>query len=321
MKIGLNTDGFGSFGLDECLSKAAALGMECVEFGMGGWSSAPHVSIGKLLGDSSARDRLMGKLREHGLEISALNCSGNQLHPGSIGRNDTDLAYKTIELADLLGVRRIVMMSGLPGAPGDSHPNWITSSWPLEAIEILEWQWSERVIPWWRTFATKAEAKGIRVCVEQHGRQVVYNTESFFRLREAVGPSVGVNFDPSHLIWMGGDPVSAILALGDCIYHVHGKDSRIEPAARTNGLLDTKHVVPVRERFWNFVSLGHGSSIRAWLDIVRALRDVGYDDVISIENEDYSLSSEEAVATSVSTLQFCISQCETTPAGLNVPRS
>jgi sugar phosphate isomerase/epimerase len=313
MKIGMNTDGFASVGLDECLSKAAALGMECVEFGVGGWSTAPHLAIDELLSHSLARDRLMGKLREHNLEISALNCSGNQLHPGAIGSNDTDLAYKTVELASLLGIGRIVMMSGLPGASGDNHPNWITSSWPLEAIEILEWQWRERVIPWWKSFAPTAEAKGIRVCVEQHGRQVVYNTESFFRLRDVVGPTVGVNFDPSHLLWMGGDPASAIRALGDCIYHVHGKDSRIEPAAKVNGLLDTKHVTPVRNRFWNFVSLGHGSSVRAWLDIVRTLREVGYDDVISIENEDYSLISDDAVATSVSTLQFCISQCENDP--------
>lgn len=308
MKIGLNTDGFGTFGLDVCLDKVAALGLSCVEFGMGGWSSAPHLNIDALLASVSERDQLLGKLRERGLQISALNCSGNQLHPGQIGPNDTDLAYKTLDLAKLLGVGRVVMMSGLPSAPGDSHPNWITSSWPLEAMEILEWQWSEKVIPWWKQFASKAETSGIRVCVEQHGRQVVYNTESFFRLRDAVGPTVGVNFDPSHLIWMGGDPVSAIKALGDCIYHVHGKDSRIEPSAKVNGLLDPKHVIPARPRFWNFVSLGHGSSVRAWLDIVQALRATGYDDVISIENEDYSMTAEDAVATSASTLRFCIQQ-------------
>ncbi len=308
MKIGLNTDGFGAFGLDECLDKVATLGLSCVEFGMGGWSSAPHLKVEALLTSASERDRLLGKLRDRELEISALNCSGNQLHPSRIGPEDTDLAYKTLELAKLLGVRRVVMMSGLPGAPGDSHPNWITSSWPLEAMEILEWQWSERVIPWWKRFASKAETDGIRLCVEQHGRQVVYNTESFFRLRDAVGPVVGVNFDPSHLIWMGGDPVSAIQALGECIYHVHGKDSRIEPASKVNGLLDPKHVTPVHSRYWNFVSLGHGSSVRAWLDIVRALRAAGYDDVISIENEDYSMAAEDAVATSAATLRFCIQQ-------------
>ncbi|WP_104663904.1 sugar phosphate isomerase/epimerase family protein [Ensifer adhaerens] len=311
MKIGLNTDGFGALPLAQCLDQVAGLGLTHVEFGLGGWSSAPHVDIADLLARGASRDRFKGMLAERGLEISALNCSGNQLHPGKIGPADTKLAYDTLELAILLGVERIVMMSGLPaGGPDDRHPNWITSSWPLEAMEMLDWQWNERVLPFWKPFAKAAEAKGKRVCVEHHGRQCVYNTESFFRLRDAVGPTVGVNFDPSHLIWMGGDPLSAIAALGDSIYHVHGKDSRIEQRARIDGLLDPKHVTPVEGRSWNFVSLGHGTAVHGWLDIVKALQRVGYDDVISIENEDYSLPALEAVATSATTLRFCIEQSE-----------
>jgi sugar phosphate isomerase/epimerase len=308
MKIGLNTDGFGHLSLEECLNRTAELGLKTVEFCLGGWSNAPHLNVDEALSNASVREVLIGKVRDRGLEISALNCSGNQLHPGMIGTDDSKLAYKAIELAELLAVDRVVMMSGLPAAPGDSAPNWITSSWPPEALEILEWQWTKRVLPWWREFAPAARKRGVRLCIEQHGRQIVYNTESFFRLRDAVGATVGVNFDPSHLIWMGGDPVSAIHALGDCIYHMHGKDSRIEAQARVNGILDTKHVTPVRGRFWNYVSVGHGSSVRAWLDVLRALSEVGYDDVISIENEDYSLPAEAAVATSAKTLQFCVDQ-------------
>lgn len=311
MKIGLNTDGLGSLSLEQCLDKVAELGLACVEFGLGGWSSAPHIDLGALLSSSKARDALTGMLRERNLEISALNCSGNQLDPGEIGRNDTRLAYDTVELASLLGVSRVVMMSGLPaGGPEDKNPNWITSSWPLEAMTMLEWQWSERVIPFWKDFTKVAEKKGLRLCVEQHGRQCVYNSESFFRLRDAVGKTVGVNFDPSHLIWMGGDPLSAITVLSDCIYHVHGKDSRIELQARVDGLLDTKHVTPVSGRSWNFVSLGHGTAVHGWLDIVRALRNAGYDDVISIENEDYSMPAEEAITTSAATLRFCIERTQ-----------
>lgn len=309
MKIGLNTDGFGALPLAACLDQIAELGLTHVEFGLGGWSGAPHVDIADLLAHTSSRDRLKGMLKERNLQISALNCSGNPLHPGKIGIDDSKLAYDTLELAALLGVERIVMMSGLPaGGAEDRNPNWITSSWPLEAMEMLEWQWSERVLPFWRKFAAAAAEKGLKICVEQHGRQCVYNSESFFRLRDAVGPTVGVNFDPSHLIWMGGDPISAIEALGECIYHVHGKDSRIELRARIDGLLDTKHVMPVEGRSWNFVSLGHGTAVHGWLDIIRALRKAGYDDVISIENEDYSMPPLEAVATSATTLRFCIEQ-------------
>ena len=308
MRIGLNTDGFAKLSLEACLDRCAELGHSCVEFALGGWSTAPHLAIDEMLSSASSRDRLMGQLHERGLSISALNCSGNQLHPDDrIGKGDADLAYKTVELAKLLGVGRIVMMSGLPAAPGDSSPNWITSSWPLEALEILEWQWRERALPFWKQFAPCAERNGIKICVEQHGRQLVYNNESFFRLRDAVGPTVGVNFDPSHLMWMGGDAVSAIRRLGgECIYHVHGKDTYIEAQARIDGLIDTKPVMPVAGRSWNYVSLGHGHSYRVWLDILAALKEAGYDDVISIENEDYSLVADAAISTSTAVLKFCI---------------
>ena len=251
-------------------------------------------------------------LRERGLAISALNASGNPLHPGAVGPADSRLAHHAVELARRLGVSRVIMMSGLPGGgPNDMVPNWITSSWPLEAMEALEWQWSERVIPFWTELVRAGEAAGVHFCVENHGRQCVYNPESYFRLREAVGPMVGMNFDPSHLIWMGGDPVAAIRALGaDHIYHVHGKDTRIEPEARVNGTLDVKHVVPVVGRTWNFVPLGHGLSRRGWLEVIAALRAEGYDDVVSIENEDYTLETRAAITESVDTLRFAIAEAE-----------
>jgi sugar phosphate isomerase/epimerase len=316
MKIGLNTDGLADRSLEKALDFAAGIGLTHVEFALGGWSTAPHARIDRLLADTRERDRLLAMLRDRGLCISALNCSGNPLHPTEIGRDDADLARRTIDLARRLGVDRIVMMSGLPAAPGDSHPNWITSSWPPEATRILEWQWKERAIPFWREFAPLAERNGIRICVEQHGRQIVHNNESFFRLRDAVGPAVGVNFDPSHLIWMGGDPVSAIRRLGECIYHVHGKDTHIEAQSKIDGLIDPKPVTPVSGRSWNYVSLGHGTPVRGWLEIVNALKAAGYDDVISIENEDHSLLPETAIRASVDVLRFCLeSAAGTGPTG------
>jgi sugar phosphate isomerase/epimerase len=308
MKIGLNTDSFAKLSLEKTLDRCAELGLDCVEFALGGWSTAPHVSIDNMLSSAEARNRLLGSVRDRGLAISALNCSGNPLHPkAEVGPKDAELARKTVDLAKLLGVSRVVMMSGLPGAPDDVYPNWITSSWPPESMEILEWQWTNKALPFWKNFAPYAEKNGVRICIEQHGRQLVYNNESFFRLRDAVGSTVGVNFDPSHLMWMGGDAVSAIRRLGsECIYHVHGKDTYIEAQARVDGLIDPKPVTPVKGRSWNYVSLGHGNSYRAWLDILQALKDVGYDDVVSIENEDYSLDADTAISTSASVLKFGI---------------
>jgi sugar phosphate isomerase/epimerase len=312
MKIGLVADGLAKLSRTACLDRLAEMEMACVEFGTGCWSSAPHLRLDELLVSATERDKLLGEIRDRDLEISALNCSGNPLHPGESGMSHQQVTRKTIELAALLRVDRVVMMSGLPAAPGDSTPNWITTSWPPETTSVLEWQWKERVIPYWQDLVLLASRRGIKLCLEQHGMQCVYNNASFFRLREAVGPTIGVNFDPSHLLWMGGDPVRAIEALGECVYHVHGKDTRIEPKAKANGLIDTSPVTPVGARAWNYVTLGHGESVRSWLRIVETLKSVGYDDVISIENEDYLIPAEEAILSSNAVLQFCISTLEST---------
>ena len=77
----------------------------------------------------------------------------------------------------------------------------------------------------------EAKAAGVgRLCLELHGQQNVYNVETLFRLRDAVGPVVGANFDPSHLFWMGADPLAATRCSAPAIYHVHAKDTRVDPA-------------------------------------------------------------------------------------------
>ena len=307
MKIGLVADGFSTMSRTEVLDHAAALGLDSIEFGTGNWSSSPHLKLDRLLESAVERDKLLGEVRARGLAISALNCSGNPLHPGPSGAEHDAVTRKTVELAALLKLDRVVMMSGLPGAPGESrYPNWIVNSWPPETLEILDWQWKERIIPYWRDLAPFAERHGVRLCLEQIANQCVYNAETFFRLRDAVGPTVGVNFDPSHLLWMGGDPVEAIKAQGEAIYHVHGKDTRIEPKAKINGLLEAKPVQPLAPRAWNYVALGHGEFFRSWQRIVATLAQVGYDDVISMENEDYLLDPVEAVRTSTEVLKFCL---------------
>ena len=79
-----------------------------------------------------------------------------------------------------------------------------------------------------------------KLCLELHGHQNVYNVATLHRLRDAVGEVVGANLDPSHLMWMGADPIAAAHALGDAIYYVHAKDTRIDSRiAGVNGIIDT----------------------------------------------------------------------------------
>jgi sugar phosphate isomerase/epimerase len=179
-------------------------------------------------------------------------------------------------------------MSGLPAGPGDRHPNWVTVSWPPEVSEMLEWQWESVVLPDWRELVPFANDHGVhKLALQMHGHQIVYNVPTFERLRDTVGLTVGVNLDPSHLMWMGADPIASIRALGDAVYHVDAKNTRIEPASAIRSRLETmpREGDPT-ERGWNFVTLGDGHDLEFWTEFCTALREVGYDDVLSIEHED-----------------------------------
>jgi sugar phosphate isomerase/epimerase len=308
MRIGLVTDSLAHLPFDQLLATAAELGIETLEFCCGNWSNAPHLDVGALLEDTAARAAFVDSVRDHGLAISALNCSGNPLHPGENGRRHRAVASQTIHLAGMLGVSRVVLMSGCPGGPGDANANWVTTAWPPEAARVLQWQWDEMVIPYWGGLVAEAQAASVtKLCIELHGQQNVYNVETLMRLREAVGPAVGANFDPSHLFWMGADPLAATRALGDAIYHVHAKDTRIDPVTSgVNSRIDTKPVDRLRERSWSYVTLGYGHDVLWWKEFCALLRLAGYDDVLSIEHEDLLLPPLDGVRKSVALLREAI---------------
>jgi len=308
MRIGLGTDGLPELALPELLRTAAELGIATLEFGCGNWSSAPHLKLDALLASSAARGDFLAALAAHGLTISALNCSGNPLHPGEHGRAHREVTSKTIRLAGLLGVARVVLMSGCPGGPGDGNANWVTTAWPPEAARVLTWQWDEVLIPYWKGLVAEAGAAGVsKLCLELHGQQNVYNVATLFRLRDAVGPVVGANFDPSHLFWMGADPLAATRALAPAIYHVHAKDTRIDAGvASVNSLIDTTPTERMPDRSWNYVTLGYGHDLLWWREFCTSLRLVGYDDVLSIEHEDQMLPPLEGVRRSVELLRAVI---------------
>ena len=305
MKLGLVTDSLAAYPLEKAAAICRNLGLEQVELGCGNWSPAPHVDLKTLTADSAARSRLLDALAENGLAISALNCSGNPLFPGEKGERDRAVAADTFLLAEQLGLDTVVMMSGLPGGcPEDRTPTWIVTSWPPETEEILWYQW-QAAVPVWRDLAARARDHGVRhIALEFHGWQLVYNVETLRRLQNEVGGDLlGVNLDPSHLFWMGADPIEVAKALADCIYHVHIKDVRLEPAAGQNTLLDTKGVLEYASRSWNFVTPGSGHGADWWRAFLRTLRESGYDGALSIEQEDYTIPLEEALKKAVSLLR------------------
>jgi sugar phosphate isomerase/epimerase len=305
MKIGMVTDSLGHFSFDAMLDTAAKLGIRGVEFNAANWTSAPHLNLKSLLGSASARKTFAAAVKQRDLDIIALNANGNQLHPTE-GDKQSEALHDTIRLAGELGVDNVVLMSGLPeGAPGDKMPNWVVSSWPPETQTMLKYQWEDRALPYWAKLATFAKEHGVKkLAVELHGNQLVYNVPTLLRLRKEIGPIVGANLDPSHLIWMGADPLAAIDALGSAILHTHAKDTFINtPVCATTSRLENGSLMDIPARAWSYITLGYGKDQQFWKDFCYRLRMVGYDGWLSIEHEDVMLSRLEGVRKSVELLQ------------------
>lgn len=311
MKLGLFTVLFQQLSLEDALDKIATFGIEAVELGSGGYPGKHHCDPDQLL-DQPARISALKKAIEHrGMMISALSVHGNPIHPDAASARDAHEAWrKTVRLARQLEVPVVNVLSGCPGDPsGSRHPNWVTCSWPPDYPEILEWQWREKVVPYWKEQAGYAKENGVKIAVEMHPGFVVYNPETLLRLREHCGEVVGCNFDPSHLFWLGVDVPEAIRILGEAgaIFHMHAKDTYVDATnVRRNGVLDTKHYSKVLDRAWTFRSVGYGQGEKAWRDIVSMLRAVGYDYVISIEHEDALASVEEGLGKAAALLKSLI---------------
>lgn len=312
MNIGLMTDSLREYSLDDMLRVAADAGIVEVEFGCGNWSPAPHVDLDGMLASKAARDEFMQKLDDNGLAISALNCSGNPIAPGELGERSQEVTLKTFRLASELGVEKIVMMSGLPGGPGDANPNWVTNAWPAEAPGILDYQWNTVAIPYWLNLVEVAKQSGVkRVALENHAMQLVYNAPSLLKLRAAVGPTVGANLDPSHVFFLGGDPIAIAGALGEAVFHVHAKDTIVNDAVyRIGGWLETTDFDKPAERAWNYRTLGLGHDEGWWAEFIKALLVAGYDGVLSIEHEDMEMDAEEAVRDTASLLARAIAAAQ-----------
>jgi sugar phosphate isomerase/epimerase len=307
MKLGVFTVLFAQLSFEAALDRAVAAGLDCVEIGTGNYPGSAHCDPAALLADPAAMAAFGRAVTDRGLEISALSCHGNPLHPQAAVRDESHRTFvRTVELAERLGVPTVNLFSGCPGDSDDArYPNWVTCAWPNEYGELLEWQWHEKVVPYWSEQARFAADHGVRLAFEMHPGFVVYNPATLLRLRDACGEAIGANLDPSHLFWQGIDLEAAIPELGraGALFHVHAKDTAILRPAAINGVLDTVPLGDVGHRSWIFRTMGYGHSELDWRRILIALRLAGYDGVLSIEHEDALLSIDEGFAKAVTFLR------------------
>ncbi|MBI3415634.1 MAG: sugar phosphate isomerase/epimerase [Verrucomicrobia bacterium] len=307
MKVGLFTIILRSQKLEQVLDYVEGLGVHAVELGCGAYAGVDHCPVDELLKSGRKAKALLDAVHSRGLKISALNCAGNPIHPNRkiAATHDRDFR-KALRLAERLGVEVVINFSGCPGDhPGAKWPNWVACPWPPDYLEILKWQWSKVVIPYWTKTVAFARQHGVKkIALEMHPGFVVYNPETLLKLRAAVGPEIGSNFDPSHLFWQGIDPCAAVRALRGAVFHVHAKDTAIhEWNSRTHGVLDSKHYGDELNRSWIFRTVGYGNPRRFWCDFVSALRMTGYDGVLSMEHEDSLMTPKEGLEKGVRFLQ------------------
>jgi sugar phosphate isomerase/epimerase len=303
MQLGVFTPVFGKLAFPDMLDAVGALRhVSAIELGTGGWPGRDHLDPDGLLACPTDATTFRQRVTDAGLSISALSCHGNPLHPDAARAQADDATFRTtVRLAERLEVPVVVTFSGCPGDSAQArHPNWVTTPWPPEFLDVLDWQWEQRALPYWQEATAFAANHGVKVALEPHPGFLVYNVETALRLRAAAGPNLGVNFDPSHFWWQGIDPVASIRALGAAIFHVHAKDIALNPAnVAVNGVLDTKSYRRLDERSWLFRSVGWGHDELAWKGIASALRLAGYDHVMSIEHEDALASVDEGLRSAV----------------------
>lgn len=300
--IGVFDAAFPDWSTPEMLEKFSEWGVEAVEIGTGGFPGSHHCPVQELLNDPAKLRAWKKQFADRNIEIAALSCHGNPVHPDSgIADRNAQTFRQTVLLAEKIGVKVIVGFSGCAGgSPTDHVPNWITYPWPNDFSQALDWQWRERLVPYWKQAAAFARSHGIhRLAFEMCPNFMVYNPMSLLKLREAVGEEIGANCDLSHLFWQGCDAVEVIHLLGKqgAIFHAHMKDTvmyenNVAKYGVLNFMADKTELPQASEAFR---AVGYGHSANTWKDILRAYMEVGYDGIFSVENEDPILPGEVGV--------------------------
>ena len=311
MKLGVLTVPLYGMSFKDACKYLADSGVQALEIGAGGCPGKGHCDPDILLNDAAKLEEFKAIIADNGLEIAALSTHGNGVHPNpEVAKRDNDDFFNTCRLAEKLGVKTVVTFSGCPGGSAqDKTPNWITCPWPTDFADSLVYQWNDVLIPDWQKTVKLAADYGVeKIALEMHPGFCVYNPETLLKLRNAVGPAIGANFDPSHLFWQGIDPIEGIRFLGgEAIHHFHAKDTKVDAYnTAKNGVLDNKHYSDVLHRSWSFRTIGYGHDQQVWKDIISTLRVVGYDGVISIEHEDSLMSVNEGLQKAIAFLKQVI---------------
>jgi len=329
MKLGAYTACLHDRPIAEALKILRDLGLDSAEINSGGFLPAPHLPAAEVRVSKDARDEYLDLFTSTGVTLTALNCNGNPLHPDSeVGQKHAQDLRDALPLAALLGVKRVVTMSGLPAAhAGGRAPSWTVLPWDSVYLDARDYQWQEVAIPFWKDINARARDVDVKVCIEMHPHNVVYNPATMERLATEINAThVGAEMDPSHLFWQGIDPIAALDRLGNLVYNAAAKDTRINAAAKVNGVLDDRFgrvspgdpgAVSLGGRYtlsrwpknssWDFVAVGRGHDVAFWGEFLQALEKIDPNMAVNIEHEDQELDQMEGLRHAADTLLLAAS--------------
>src|SRR5919107_2478283 len=190
---------------------------------------------------------------------------------------------------------------------------WHTA-WSSAALDVLDYQW-EIAAGFWKETDQLARELDVKVALELHPQNLVFNTADVRKLIELTGAThVGVELDASHLFWQQMDPVAVVRELGPLVFQAAAKDVRVNKEnAALYGVLDNsfRRLSPDENRTnlggdewanewpkdsaWDFVALGRGHDTAYWSTWLAALAAVDPDMLVNIEHEDLSLGPTEGL--------------------------
>ncbi len=291
---------------EEVCRKASAWGYDGLEIACWG----DHMDVRKAATDAAYVKEKRAVLQKHGLGCWALGahlagqCVGDRYDDRLLAFAPANLKGKpeavrhwaaeemkaTAKAARAMGCH---VVTGFMGSP--IWHAWY--SFPPTTEEMVEAAFQEICGLWTPIFDVFDEA-GVRFALEVHPTEIAFDVYTAERLLRTFNgrPTLGFNFDPSHLLWQGVRPDLFIRRLADKVYHVHMKDVAVTLDGLA-GILGSHLAFGDPRRGWNFRSLGHGDV--NFEEIIRALNAAGYTGPLSVEWEDNGMEREFGARESV----------------------
>jgi sugar phosphate isomerase/epimerase len=278
MKLGFVTAILAEYNLEQVLSFARETGFSSVEVmcwppgkAERRYAGVSHIDSTDLSLD--AIEKIQDLLAVYGVGISGLGYYPNPLTADEAeSRAVVDHLRTVIDAAAALGVG--VVNSFIGRDPTLS----VDANWP-------------RFLQVWKPLIAHAEAKGIRIGIENcpmlfgsdewpGGKNLAISPAIWSRMFEDIpSPNFGLNYDPSHLVWLQMDYLAPLAEYADRIFHVHAKDARIDRSR-----LD-RHGVLAHPKLWHTPKIPGQGDIN-WGAFFGALHDTGYSGHVAIEVED-----------------------------------